>query len=433
MDPQYRHFDVHPKVVRANTECMVTIRPLYPHAAFPVDYKWEVMAVSRERVIDRTSYQSVGTRPAVTLQDGTLSFTYRFEGEQEHRFRIQGGKGEHTIVRGDFNVYSLDADLYARRPYKGDLHLHTIYSDGKCSPAYMAARCRELGLDFLAITDHHTYQGSVEAIAAYKDAPVDVRLYGGEEVHPPGNWVHMVNFGGSQSVNALIGQDKDAYLSAVAEIEKTLPDMHGLARHQYASCVWCYRQIQAGGGLAVLCHPHWNYWFAYSVSEPELVRHFADWPCDALELIGGYSLKEVDCNVLQVARWRDACVKHGRDFPVVGASDAHSADETDHILGWYYTIVFSPTLELADQVASIKAGYSVAVEAIPGQTPRVHGTYRMTKYAYFALNEMFGQHDEYCREEGRLMRAYAAGDANAAPALAALQGRCAKWMEACRQ
>ena len=38
--------------------------------------------------------------------------------------------------------------------YKGNLHTHTTHSDGDLSPKEMAARYRDKGYDFLAITDH---------------------------------------------------------------------------------------------------------------------------------------------------------------------------------------------------------------------------------------------------------------------------------------
>ncbi len=39
--------------------------------------------------------------------------------------------------------------------YRGDLHLHTVYSDGDSHPAQVAAAAAEAGLDFIGITDHN--------------------------------------------------------------------------------------------------------------------------------------------------------------------------------------------------------------------------------------------------------------------------------------
>jgi len=39
---------------------------------------------------------------------------------------------------------------------KGDLHVHSVHSDGDASVGEIARRARQLGLDFVAITDHNT-------------------------------------------------------------------------------------------------------------------------------------------------------------------------------------------------------------------------------------------------------------------------------------
>jgi predicted metal-dependent phosphoesterase TrpH len=38
----------------------------------------------------------------------------------------------------------------------GDTHLHTVHSDGRRTPAEVAAGARAAGLDFIVSTDHNT-------------------------------------------------------------------------------------------------------------------------------------------------------------------------------------------------------------------------------------------------------------------------------------
>lgn len=47
---------------------------------------------------------------------------------------------------------------------KFDLHCHTFFSDGVNSPKEMLQKANELGLDYLAITDHNTSDGIIELI-----------------------------------------------------------------------------------------------------------------------------------------------------------------------------------------------------------------------------------------------------------------------------
>ena len=154
-------YDVYPKVVPADTECTVTIRPIGEHAAFHADreYKIEVYQLTKGSA---WTYGDVGqkTYPLVINDDGSVTLTHTFPEEQEHFIRIfADGK---RIVQ--LSVYSLLPDLYGRYAYMGDLHMHTFRSDGRQAPAVVAANYRKFGYDFMAINQKfavvaqaHTY------------------------------------------------------------------------------------------------------------------------------------------------------------------------------------------------------------------------------------------------------------------------------------
>lgn len=190
--------------------------------------------------------------------DGSLYVTQFFEGEQEHILSISEISGDNKRNIGDFCLYSLEENLFARRPYKGDLHIHSHHSDGKESPAYVVAACRRIGLDFVAITDHYVYAPSIEAQEAFESVDIDMKIFRGEEIHPPKNPVHMVNFGGSASVNELFKGEE--YHREVKEISEGLTNIpQDDIRYQYASCLWCFDKVREYGGLGIFCHPYWRY------------------------------------------------------------------------------------------------------------------------------------------------------------------------------
>ena len=141
----------------------------------------------------------------------------------------------------------------------------------------------------------------------------------------------------------------------------------------------------------------------------------------------------MDSNTLQVARYHEERAK-GKPIPLVGVSDAHGCERDPYRstwidLGWFYTIVFSPTLDLTDLVESVKDLYSIAVEAMPGECVCAYGPFRLVKYALFLLREVMPQPDELCVEEGRLMLRHLARDTSASQPLHALAGRTAALLE----
>lgn len=416
MKKENRYYDVSPRIVPAHQTTLVRVHPRFGPFGFHPENTYHVFMIPTQGLAGEVQWP-FDAQQNLSPQDGSLYIPCQFAGEQEYLLSVRAETGEQLA---EFRLYALEDDLYSRRPYKGDTHMHTHYSDGKESPAYLAASCRKIGMDYIAITDHRQYAPSLEAIQAFAGTPTDLRIYPGEEVHPPGNRVHIVNFGGRFSVNELC--DSDSYrteVSALAERLTYLPA--GMDRYPFASCLWSFDKIRQAGGLGIFAHPYWLSQQRFDVPMPLTDLLFEHQPFDALELVGGYHLYEAESNLLQVARYQELRAQ-GKRIPIVGASDSHGC-ETGLLFGWYYTIVYSPSLDLPDLIASIKDGYSVAVEALPHELVRAFGPFRMVLFAQFLLREILPAHDELCLEEGRLMLEHAAGDPQASQALQPLQGR----------
>lgn len=415
MGKELKQYDIFPRIIRANSKVTLTIRPLFDHVRFQPGQVYALALVPAEGITGQVTWSAKDPQ-YLYPENNELKLACQFFGEQEYiLLLVCEGK-----VLAEFRLFALEDDLFERRPFKGDFHMHTHHSDGKESPAYVAASCRRIGLDFMAITDHRQYAPSLEAIQAFALVESDFRIYPGEEVHPPENPVHILNFGGQFSVNELFKLDN--YQDEVQAVADQLSDFpQGVDRYTYASCVWCYQKIREGGGLGVFCHPYWLSQHRYDVPVYLTDLLFERQPYDALEVIGGYHSFEVESNMLQVARYHDERSK-GKHIPIVGVSDSHGC-ETGSLFGWYYTVVFAASTDLPDLIRNIKDLYSVAVEALPGETARAHGPFRLVRYTQFLLREVFPTHDELCQEEGRLMLAYASGDAQAANILGTLNGR----------
>ncbi|MDF5753823.1 CehA/McbA family metallohydrolase [Spongiactinospora sp. TRM90649] len=107
----------------------------------------------------------------------------------------------------------------------GDLHAHTVHSDGALTVPQLAGHARDLGLDFLAVTDHNTTSHHPELPAAARAS--GVTLIPGQEVttdlghanafgemswidfrRPPETWAHAADAaGGVLSINHPVAAD----------------------------------------------------------------------------------------------------------------------------------------------------------------------------------------------------------------------------------
>ncbi len=430
------NYDIFPKVFPCGEPVEVTVKPLGAHAAFEGEYSVQVRALNEGNIIyypDRKNLVPYDVSPDA---DGCLRFTHTFMDEQEHYVDIV--KDGERVVR--LAVYSLLPDLVGRYPFRGDLHMHTFRSDGRQSPAVVAAEYRKNGYDFLAITDHRRYYPSLEAMEAFKDVPTEYNLVPGEEVHLKDNDVHIVNFGGKYSINALVegahteevGTDKfrrsvdgicpdvmsvDEFKQTIWDFADTLEIPEGVERYAYAACVWIFNNIKKADGLGIFAHP---YWIQNVFHVPEtLTEHImATQPFDAFEVLGGENYFEQ--NGYQACRYYDDRIK-GRHYPIVGSTDSHSCvhNRNGYIAS---TIVFSAENTREGIISSIKDFYSVAVDSISTEL-RLVGETRFVRYGCFLLREFFPLHDELVFEEGRLMKAYACGDKSAAEDLKRINGR----------
>ncbi len=415
-------YDVFPGVVKSGENSSILIRPRGGHACFDDDnylIKFVPMECCNVKyALDKFEgdFDTIEVRPL----NGSITFTYRFTGEQEWSVLII--KKNDLNNKKVFHIYSLFPDLYGKKAYKGDLHVHSNRSDGNEEPAIVAANYRKAGFDFMAITDHHKWYPSKEAIDRFENVDIDLKIFLGEEVHVPGNYIHAVNFGGNISVNELYEKNKEKIDRELSEIAEKLQVPDGINALEYAYRKWIADNIRKGSGLAILVHPFWIWCHEYNM-QTRMTEYLFETNCfDAFELLGGQSTEE---NNMQTALYYEQRAK-GRIIPVVGSSDSHGTEPPV----WFNvikTVLFSEDLELDSICKNIKELYSVAVGNVTEQYFRVDGPFRMVKYALFLLKYYFPRHDELCIEEGLLMKNYICGDEKAKNQLSNLSGRTNKF------
>ncbi len=381
------------------------------------------------------------------LENGALTFSIETPEEGEYTICLgkvnEKGVFEEVVAYSVFRelmvfkIYAVREDLYRLMPYKGDFHMHTLCSDGRETPEYVAAFNRTFGYDFMAVTDHEVYEPSLTAIKAMAGFGTDMLVCPGEEaylappyVHGEGNEVHIVNFGGRCGINKLVADNEEKYYAEVREYEKSVPENYDrITRFTVASSEWVFDRIRENGGIAMFCHPFWRPKYHNYISEDVIDLLLERQKFDVLEVIGGFWPNSVESNLLSIARWQEEQSK-GKTIPVAGVSDAHGVARG--LAGWFYTVIFAEELSFDSLAAAIRANRSVAVQWLPDTYPVVVGPFRLVKFVHFLLREVYPIHDELCRIEGEIMLRGLAGEENdAAAEIAKRKGTVRRYMEQC--
>ena len=431
MKPVHYNYDIFPLVFPMGEATEITVKPLGIHAAFSGEYRVSVMRIdvgSPKYEFSAWNHTDYDLAPDA---DGCLRFIYTAEAENELIVRIF--KNDERVVQ--FSLYALAEDLASRIPLRGDLHMHTCRSDGREDPAIVCANYRAKGYDFIVITDHYRYYPSLDAIKAYEDTHVALNILPGEEVHLPGQSVHLVNAGGLFSVNGLLEElanyretegaldrrrfdetilppdivPREQFDREVEEIKASLTDFPAnVNKHWYAVCLWAYEKIRQADGIGIFAHPYWisDMW---QIPEAFTMYMLKEHPFDAFEVLGGENYYEH--NGFQTATYYNE-YREGRIHPIVGSTDSHGSTEHNRNSDICSTIVFAHANERKDILESIKDRYSVAVDTISKEY-RLVGEHRFQKYACFLMENFYPIHDRQAAVDGEIMRQYYVGDATA--------------------
>jgi predicted metal-dependent phosphoesterase TrpH len=153
-------------------------------------------------------------------------------------------------------------------PDRYNFHNHTICSDGKLTPQESMAQAIAIGLEDMAITDHHTVRGYNQAQAWLAQQSSSLRLWIGTEItaYIDDVDVHILGFGFDPHCVQLI-----PYLQG-----------HEASRG-YTPIAKVIAAIHAAQGLAVLAHPS-----RYRLPTEQVVATAVECGIDGLEAYYAY-------------------------------------------------------------------------------------------------------------------------------------------------
>jgi len=390
-----------PSVVCTGKETEIWIKPRDLSRVFRKDAGYSLAVVGQYE--DSADYKTpIPLDHDFEIKDGCLVFRHTFDREQLYSIRFR--QEAQSEIR--LELYAVDADLYALRPLKGDLHSHSFCSDGVDGAAMTPADYREEGYDFFALTDHNRMYPSVFANALYDGIKLGMHILPGEEMHTPGSMVHLVHVGGKKSVCDQYIHDREGYEAAVDAIAETLPQIDPQYRRRVAMAKWACRQAHEAGGIVIFAHPCWipN---QYNLSPELLDLIYDNKMLDAFELMGG--IPDRDTN-LQLALWQEKALS-GNYLPPVGSSDTHNHSRKE--AGGFthrFTVVFARENSTEAILDAIKSGYTLAADRTDDGIAHFYGSLRLVMFARFLYANYFNETWQICHGEGNLMRRYARGE-----------------------
>jgi hypothetical protein len=240
--------------------------------------------------------------------------------------------GEWQILIGAYKVasqgvrvvYDLEFIPKAMRLLKGDLHTHTLASDGVLTLEELGRHALRHGLDFLAVTDHNQFVS--------KDALPHIE---GMTMIPGVEWSHYLGHANFLGVD----QPFDG-----PYFTENLDDTRKI-----------FETAQARGALITLNHP-FEESCPYSFDLDAL-------PFDVIEVWNG-PMRE--SNLRAIALWQ-GLLASGKKVPICGGSDYHR-DRLFQILGGPTMCVYAPSAGMTDILSAVRRGHSFITFSPEGPT-----------------------------------------------------------------
>ena len=221
----------------------------------------------------------------------------------------------------------MQTDLFGKKRYKVNLHMHTNMSDGRKTPEEAIRLYKANGYDALALADHWVWNQDSEFIG--------VTLLSGAEY----------NCGGSDAQNGVfhilaLGCQKDPAINKYMDAQEMIDAIH------------------QANGLAILAHPAW------SLNTPQQILALNG--IDAVEIYNSTSAchhsRRPDSSLIV-----DMLATEGRYYPLIAADDTHYYDGKDDCKA--FIMVEAEDLSPSSLKKAIKKGNFYAT-----QGPEVHLT-----------------------------------------------------------
>jgi hypothetical protein len=190
--------------------------------------------------------------------------------------------------------------------YRGDLHMHTLHSDGKRTEQELVSEAVKKNLDYIISTEHNTNSANLKW----------------------GNYdqKNLLIINGEEITTTAFGHWNATGLKTKTLIEwRYTPDGNVIKKY--------IEQVHQDGGLCIINHPFYTKNLSNGFKfDPLLFDGIEIWNGN-WDLLDGMALK-----------WWDSFLQHGHHILAIGASDTHKETGSANNLGEPSTIVYAESL-----------------------------------------------------------------------------------------
>lgn len=224
----------------------------------------------------------------------------------------------------------------AKSFYKGNLHMHSTRSDGRCSPDAAVRTFKDMGYHFVSLTDHDLYTRSNEY-----DSEQFITIPGMErgELNPVAGKNPGYHFGAIDDPTVESGLDRYAHL------QKLPTPIPWEGEHSPQELI---DELRAHGNLVIFNHPEWHLTRLDDMVKYD--RYFA------IEIFN-YATEKTPATSYGTAYW-DHALQNGRKVYGIAADDSHGHQQgwklPDYGGGWVQ--VQAGALTHVEIAKSLKAG-----------------------------------------------------------------------------
>ncbi len=338
------------------------------------------------------------------IENNTIQFSYKMPYLGEFVIKVNFTYKESKTVF----LYCLDEVMIRLRPLKGDLHMHSIYSDGKTTPFALVLASLGAGMDFISISDHDSYEGSLDAIQKAKQNNIDLVVLAGEEVSVGGKKDMSIAQGNGHILSVNANRSIEEQRRDTKKYEKELQEITEILKKEdidknidpvhYAKNVWVIDKIKEAKGISILAHPNWIYrdekYHLHQAFYKEMLKSSH---LDGVEVFGEEQIKEHN-NMTHLTALQTKN-KHKYLAPFAN-SDAH---DSDHEIGERFTIIFVKESSASSLMDAMKEGLTCAIHKRENNEHQFIGKDDLAQYVYFLLKEYYPKHSSL---KSRLAKLY---------------------------